>query len=188
MNKTRKTLAIGLVIVILVGAIFIMWFSGMGRKGDDVWQVENFVETYYERQIEGNYEDALDMLQFTDDTMFLRDAMTASFEGFHVKAYNIKNIEELASNLYQVDVEGVMDATYDQGLLDYQKGVVEQSFAVKNYVIYNEGEWRFCISNRFVPKEIYDFPDDEIKSPFPDGEGEYIPLPFPDEEGTIVIE
>ncbi len=176
MNKINKKLTFACFTLVVFVLLAIIIINGLFNNKTELEVVQNFVKSYYDNVIARDYHKAVEMLQFTESTIAYREIIPASYEGAPLKYYSIKELKKLDDDIYQVEIDGV-----------FEVNGVEHPVTGLKYAIFNNNEWKYCLSNRFVPPEIYKFSNNQLHNPLPDG-GEVILLPQPNENGEISIE
>lgn len=157
-------------LTILMIAVFL---SGCASNAsDDVSKITQLVERYYDARIEQNDDAAIAVMYFGEGMDDLK-ALYTDFSGSSlVQSYTVYDIQELTSKLYEVNVVGVqlspVEFVYgDDGAIIGTKEPTDgrkwhvQSLDVTNYAAYIDGNWRFCVSSKVVPEELYDFSEED---------------------------
>lgn len=134
-------------------------------------QVENIVRQYYNSRINGDYENASNLLVFNDATENMKMMFPESFSNTPIQSYTIERIEALTPELYEVKVIGVyltpVEFIYENGEIVGSKSESDRNWHVDCfestiYTAYIDGKWGICLSARYVPEEMYEFPEDSL--------------------------
>ncbi len=144
-----------------------------GKNAEE--QVDALVRQFYNDRLAGNHEEAAALLLFSERTSDMKDLFPGSFYTTALQSYTVNNIEKLTDELYSVNVIGLILYPFD--LVYGEDGKVigtkdttgakwqVNSFDTTLYVARINQKWGICISARFVPEGMYDFPENELKEP-----------------------
>lgn len=138
-------------------------------------QVRELFQSYYDNQINGNYEDAFSLMLFSDSTADERSLFPESFLSTPVQSYTILSVNELTTELYEVYIIGTyltpVKIVYgDDGVaIGIESNKTERwfvdTFNKASYAVCVDGKWNVCNSARNVPDGLYEFSEKELEAP-----------------------
>ncbi len=161
-------------LAVLPAIILVIVITGCGTEKNDNQdtQVERAVREFYTDLKDGNYEDAAEMLIFSEATQDMKDLFPSSFSNSPIQSFSIDSIEKFTDDLYKVHVIGInllpFELIYDES--GKVVGTKENpnktwhidSFDNEHYAARVDGRWGICISPRYVPEGMYSFTEEDL--------------------------
>lgn len=142
-NQKKRLLTITLLLLIAI-AVCILSYFGLEEHSKKE-EVKEYVASYYDHIINKQFEEALSMICFSENTKEIKKMVMSAYESQPVETYHIGKVTKLESDFefYQVDLS--------------IKLVEEEPADMKNYVVVTDDEWQLYKGSYYVPREVYEF-------------------------------
>lgn len=145
MIKNKKTLYISLAFALILISILASIFF---YQNDNSLQ-RALADKYYMSILNGNYEDALDLIYIDKDSDKIKQMLLTAYHEDNLLEYKVKDIIEVTNELYEVHSH---IKTSSSGESD-----------VKNYIALIDTEWRYILSQRHFPASYSSYIDEPFE-------------------------